>query len=80
VRLADFLKFKKEVDKIPPFVVNFYYLKKGYFFCALFEGGRNPKDSNIFPYNGRCRHESKSRIGLHRVQTAQLQHEKKQEK
>jgi hypothetical protein len=42
--------------------------------CSLFGGRQKAKIANKW----RCRHESKGYIGLHRVQTAQLQHNEKQ--
>ena len=62
----------------------------GLFFCAYFwrtpmdghsvrEGGSGKNLSFLNSINRRCRYESKGNIGLHRVQTAQLQHKEKQE-
>lgn len=57
----------------------------GFIFCAYFwrtpmdghsvrEGGSGKNLSFLNSINRRCRYESKGNIGLHRVQTAQLQH------
>ena len=62
----------------------------GLFFCAYFwrtpmdghsvrEGGSGKNLSFLNSINRRCRYESKGNIGLHRVQTAQLQHQEEQE-
>lgn len=62
-------------------MLQYFYLDiRGSFFCALLEGGfRATIQPNLFPENGRCRHESEDHFGLHRVQAAQLQHNEKQE-
>jgi hypothetical protein len=81
---------KKGLDK----TVSICYDKNtslwGLFFCAYFwrtpmdghsvrEGGSGKNLSFLNSINRRCRYESKGNIGLHRVQTAQLQHKEKQE-
>ena len=43
------------------------------------EGGSGKNLSFLNSINRRCRYESKGNIGLHRVQTAQLQHNEEQE-